>query len=207
MWKRIIIGAIVFVSLLVAIAFLRFGKPGFVKVPSGSMANTILPGDQLLTTSRVDTIRRGDIVIFTYPNNPNIHFVSRVIALAGESVQVVGTKVLINGQPLAERRVSARVYRNESPMKEISAEGSGPYSVYYDSDDPSREAQTPDAVFGVAEPFTVPSGACFVLGDNRDNSMDSRVYGSVPLGNISARPVLVYASDSGDPSRIFKRLK
>jgi signal peptidase I len=170
------------------------------------MANTIQPGDQLLTSSRVGTIQRGDIVLFHYPNDPKIRYVSRVIGLAGESVHLVGTEVLINGQPLAERRVSSKWIDNTFPMKETGSEGTGPYTVYYDSDVSSREVSESDATFGVAEPYAVPGDACFVLGDNRDKSMDSRYRGPVPLGNITARPVLVYANESGDMSRFIKRL-
>lgn len=91
-------------------------------------------------------------------------------------------------------------------MRFLVDECTGPYAVYYDSDISSREVSTRDAIYGVTQPYTVPSDACFVLGDNRDKSADSYYRGPVPLGNITARPVLVYTNESGDISRFFKRL-
>ena len=161
------------------VTFLRF-----VKVPSAGMANTIVPGDHLVIAPIFGDIERGDIIEFKYPKEPSIRYVKRVIGLPGETIQVRDKKVFINGSELAEARVYVEYDFETMPMKEVSSEGSGSYRVYYYK--PEDESFTDSyrlTPYAGREPFQIPDGHYFVLGDNRDNSEDSRYWGAVP-GNL-----------------------
>lgn len=172
------------------------------------MANTILPGDRLVTFSRVGTIERGDIVVFEYPGNPSERHVNRIVALPGETVQLIGSIVLVNGEPIPERRDHAEPDFATDALKPLDAVGSGPYTVYdTQTDSDARSIPRRDgAPYGVGEPYVVPADACFVLGDNRDNSEDSRSWGSVPLDSIVGRVGFVWSTELGDARHLFRRI-
>src|SRR6266576_486497 len=76
-----------------------------VRVPTGAMANTIVPGDCLYARRLFGEVKRGDIIIFAYPGEPSTRYVSRVVGLPGESIQVKGTSIIVNAQPIPEQRV------------------------------------------------------------------------------------------------------
>ena len=239
-----------FESLVVTAVMALFGMTFIVqavKVPTGSMQNTILIGDHLLVNKFIFApgpplpflpqrdIRRGDIVVFKYPGNPHdperdrtdptskpfeTNFVKRVIGLPGDRVELRGERVLINGRELDERRVTARNPPDDNPLTDDRQEnaapleiegapppaGGGPYSVYYSPEtrrDGDEELFASDdfhyAVGGV--PATVPAGHYFVMGDNRENSLDSRAWGFVPRDLVIGRAMFVYWSyDSSLPS-------
>ena len=143
------------------------------KIPTGSMENNLLIGDHLLVNKfvfgadrrrrssarccRSRDIRRGDIVVFKYPDEPERDFIKRVIGLPGETLELRAKKVYINGQPLDE-----------------------PYVHFLT---PAGRAAQEVTSFDVRErygPVTVPADQYFVMGDNRDNSQDSRYWGFLP---------------------------
>jgi len=147
------------------------------KIPAGSMEPTLLVGDYLVTNSKYfkkAEPQRGDLAILQNPKDPSKDFIKRVIALEGEKIEVKNKQVYINDEVLPES-----------------------YAVHNDvnSDMAIRDN------FG---PEVVPPNHCFVLGDNRDNSMDSRWWGSIPLGNIKGKPLYIYWAK--DKSRIGKKL-
>src|SRR5262245_6899637 len=76
-----------------------------VQVPTGAMANTVIPGDSLLVTKRVGEIKRGDLVLFKFPQDPKIIYLKRVIGLPGDKVLLRSTEVLVNDQPVPEQHV------------------------------------------------------------------------------------------------------
>lgn len=191
---------------LAVLAMLVIGIPSLVRVPTGAMARTILPGDRLVVGSQAGRVERGRIIVFRYPVNPSERYVKRVVALAGETVQLVGTEVLVDGRPLPERRVFARAGDEGVPGAEIRAEGAGAYTVYYE-EGAARDLTVFGAEYGVGEAYTVPAGHCFVLGDNRDNSLDSRYWGPVPLENVVGEALFIYASNLPNDTRLFKRLR
>jgi signal peptidase I len=159
-------------------------------IPSGSMMDTLLVGDYILvnkflygpevplTDYRLPALRqpdRGDIIVFKYPQDEKRDFIKRIVAGPGETVQVRGQQVLINGQPLDESYV--RRNPNQPPH------GAAPSFCGY--------------AYG-CEPLVVPPDSYFVMGDNRDNSQDSRYWGFVKRDKIKGKAFLIYWSWDGD---------
>jgi signal peptidase I len=238
-----------FESLVVTAVMALFGMTFVVqavKVPTGSMQNTIQIGDHLLVNKFIFApgptlpflpqreIRRGDIIVFKYPgkyqdeprfrDNPEVNdtapdntpyktnYVKRVIGLPGDLLELRGTDVYINGQPLPEHKVGAVNPPGEddpstngdergAPLKDElgtplvgeHAPRPGPeseYNVYWRHDRLSGSRR--GAVEG--EKFTIPEGYYFAMGDNRDNSLDSRFWGYVPRHAIIGRAMFVYWS-------------
>jgi signal peptidase I len=180
-----------FESIVIAVILALFIRTFVVqafKIPTGSMERNLLIGDHLLVNkfvfgpadSRAErlllplrAVRRRDIVVFKYPEDPERDFIKRVIGLPGESIQVRAKQVYINGQPLDEPYVHfevppvALLDRNEVTSFDVREE------------------------YG---PVTVPSGQYFVMGDNRDNSQDSRYWGFLPREYIKGKALVVYWS-------------
>jgi signal peptidase I len=178
-----------FESIVIAVILALFVRTWVVqafKIPTGSMENNLLIGDHLLVNKfifgptplaigrallPVRQLRRGDIVVFKYPDEPDRDFIKRVIGLPGETVELRNKKVYINGQPLDE-----------------------PYVHFLTP--PSSEYQEVTS-FDVRErfgPVTVPPTQYFVMGDNRDNSQDSRYWGFLPRSYIKGKALLIYWS-------------
>jgi len=158
------------------------------QIPTGSMEPTLLIGDFLLvnklvyasTASSIEetilprkAIRRQDIVVFKYPNDLAKDFVKRVIGLPGEKIEIKNKQVFVNDKPLDEK------YKVHNDSQIISK------NDYYHYDDTIRDN------FG---PVNVPAGHIFVMGDNRDNSADSRYWGFLPLTYVKGRPWMIYFS-------------
>jgi len=107
----------------------------FVRVPTGSMANTIIPGDHLVVKKTVGTVERGNVIVFKWPKDPSIIYVSRVVGLPGETIAFRERKIFVNGQELSEQRVIVKPDDlNTGALQELSSEGVGPYRVFYFSD-------------------------------------------------------------------------
>src|SRR5207253_3678397 len=122
-----------------------------------------------------------------FPRNPKIRYVSRIIGLPGDRLLVRGTSVFINGKELSEQRVMIELSGLERAFnREIDVEPAppgAPYKVYYDvskHDEAAEENEAPVFRFATNSEVTVPPDKYFVLGDNRDNSLDSRFWGFVP---------------------------
>lgn len=204
MYKKIIIlGAILILASIVGLVVFRIFFVKLVRVPTASMANTIVPGDCLVAKRLSGDVKRGDIVIFAYPENQSVRYVSRVVGLPEETIHVQGTSIYINDRAIPEQRVFVRYpYDFEfGVLDETSSEGSGPYRVFYFK---NRNMLMPtvglEMKFGVAEPFQIPKGEYFVMSDNRDDSLDSRVKGTVPRELIWGEPTMIYWSSHADQS-------
>ena len=159
-------------------------------IPSGSMMDTLLVGDYILvnkflygpelpvTDYRLPGIRqpeRGDIIVFKYPQDEKRDFIKRIVGTPGDTVQVRGDQVLLNGRPLDEPYVR----RTDSPLGD---RGQASYCGY---------------AYG-CEPTKVPTDSYFVMGDNRNNSQDSRYWGFVKRDKIKGKAFLIYWSWDGD---------
>jgi signal peptidase I len=191
-----------FESICVAVILALFVRTFVVqafKIPTGSMENNLLIGDHLLVNKFVfaptltgaedallpiDPIRRGDIIVFKYPEEPERDFIKRVIGLPGETLEVRNKKVYIDGTPLEEPYVHFIFPPDEN--------GSGDFT------DPSR----PD--YG---PVTVPADSYFMMGDNRDNSQDSRYWGFMPRSYVKGKALFVYFSFGEGGSGIFSNVR
>jgi len=158
------------------------------QIPTGSMEPTLLVGDFLLVNKMayVDPVlplesvilpgkrlERKDIVVFKYPKDLTRDYVKRVIGLPGETIEIRNKQVYVNDQPLAE---SYKVHIDSQIFSKNDA---------YHYDDLIRDN------FG---PVVVPEGFCFAMGDNRDNSADSRYWGFLSLDYIKGRPWVIYFS-------------
>ena len=176
------------IAILLALVIRTFVVQAFT-IPSGSMMDTLLVGDYILvnkflygpelpfTDIHLPGLRaphRGDIIVFKYPQDEKRDFIKRIIGVPGDTVQVRGAQVFVNGQPLDESYVKL------NPMR--SHLGAAPYCGY---------------AYG-CEPTVVPPGSYFVMGDNRDNSQDSRYWGFVKREKIKGKAFLIYWSWDGD---------
>lgn len=144
-------------------------------------------------------------MIFKFPADTKIKYCMRVIGLLGEVIQVKGQKVYINNAELSEKRIHCEMdYQDlKAPLKEISAEGSSSYSTYHFSTD--ENASSRQMKFGVNEPYSIPAGEYFVLGDSRDNSLDSRFWGTVKAEAMLFKAIKIISSP--DSARNFSDLK
>jgi signal peptidase I len=177
-------------------------------IPTGSMENTILIGDHVFlnkllygpripyTELRLPPLRhihRRDIVAFRYPRNPSVMFVKRVIGVGGDVVRIVDKRVYVNGKRLREpyaRFESPEIFplRDNFPPP-VSQVKTLPAAWGLD---PNWAQEMPHFIY--KDGLHVPDGYLFVLGDNRDDSLDSRFWGFVPLENVVGEPLFVYWS-------------
>lgn len=210
MQKKVLIGlAILF--LLGGIGLVGTVGYGFrlMRLPTGGMANTILPSENIAVTKFYGEIKRGDILVFKYPKNPSIYYIKRVVGLPNETIEVRGKQILINGHELQEKKIKVDLAvsdsQSEKPMREIAEEGAGEYRVYYDKTTWDGASYDHEMKYAVREPFKIPPGQYFMMGDSRDNSMDSRYWGTVTQDAILYKAYLIY--NSPNPQRIFTKLK
>jgi len=173
------------VAVILALFIRTFVFQAF-KIPTGSMEENLLIGDHLIVNKMlyaptlgsveraiepVRDVRRGDVIVFKFPNEPERDFIKRVIGLPGERIRIENKKVFIDGEPLDE----PYTYFSEPP--EEAALG-----AFSDS----RRDNMPELL--------VPQGEYFVMGDNRDNSHDSRFWGTLPRDMLKGRALMIYWS-------------
>ena len=185
-------------AILIAVVLALFIRTFIVqafKIPSGSMENTLLVGDHLLVNKFIYGVKipfinkniiditepkRGDIVVFRYPEDKSKDFIKRVIGVGGDKIEIKKKQVYVNDEPINE-----------------------PYAEF-------KAGET--SFFGFQKgrnfgPFDVPEGHVFVMGDNRDNSHDSRFWGTVDISEIKGKAFILYWSwNRGNSSVRFGRL-
>lgn len=176
----------IFIAIIIALFIRTFVVQAF-KIPSGSMKPTLQIGDHILVNKFIYGVKipylnalllpvkipqRGDIVVFKYPLDPKKDFIKRVIGLPGDVVEIREKTIYINGQRLNHD-----------------------VGVFSDPHTIAGNIRPRDNM----GPITVPKGALFVMGDNRDESFDSRFWGFVPLRDVNGKAFIIYWSwDSDD---------
>jgi signal peptidase I len=172
-------------------------------IPTSSMHNTLLTGDHLIVDKLAyapsdalskhllpyEDVRRGDIIVFRHPTLNNVDYVKRCIGLPGEHLKLVDKRVFINGRPLDEPYVihqeDSLFYRDNFPQ------GQPEYIQDPKMGERVDEMLHNDVVNGE---LVIPPGFYFAMGDNRDNSLDSRYWGLVPRDNIEGKPLIIFWS-------------
>jgi signal peptidase I len=182
----------IIIAVVLALVIRTFVVQAF-KIPSGSMEETLLIGDHILVNklsygvqlpimdSKIRPLglagdpQRGDIIVFPFPRDPSRDFIKRVVALPGERIEVRNHRAYVNGEPLKEPYVK---------LDERAATQPSRYSHW--------------------GPEVVPPGKLFVMGDNRDNSADSRDWGFLDSEQVKGRAFIIYWSwDSSEPKVIW----
>jgi signal peptidase I len=179
------------VAVVLALYVRTFLFQAFV-VPSPSMERTLLAGDHVLVNKFVfgprgapaldrflprRAVRRGDVIVFKFPEDPRRDFVKRAVALPGDSLEIRDKMLFVNNRRENELLAShsdARLWRDDADLPE--------------------SLRRRDQIAALR----VPPDSFFALGDNRDNSYDSRFWGPIPAGNLKGRPLLIYWSHPPD---------
>jgi signal peptidase I len=198
------------IALVVALFIRQFVMEAF-KIPSGSMIPTLTIGDHLLVNKFVYGPRipftdirifswkepkRGEIIVFRYPEDESVNYIKRVVGLQGDKIEIRKGKLLLNDQPvtLTEIRVqdgseqsTAYPFYNKPKVYDEQL-GTITHQMQYLRDQSNLQ-------FG---PILVPKDSVFVMGDNRDNSKDSRVWGFVKYEKILGRAFIIYWSWDGN---------
>ena len=194
-----IVWAVVLVLLLRAFVIQAF------RIPSGSMEPTLLIGDMLFvnrfeygpkipfTHARLPGLRAprsGDIIVFQFPENPRQDFIKRCVATGGQTVEIRDQVVYVDGKPaVAADRFAVHTDPRVLPCSENAPPFPGDFTLRQCRDN-----------FG---PYRVPPGRLFMMGDNRENSHDSRFWGTVPMDYVKGRAMFIYWS--WDPERFLPR--
>lgn len=216
-------GEAILTAFLVAFVIRSFGIEAF-KIPSGSMIPTLMIGDHIFVNKFTYGLRipftkkkiiafggpeRGESIVFMYPLDESKDFIKRVIGLPGDRIQVRDDEVTVNGEALARQAINVQPENGERFLKVIpeavadqvnvhripafpgwqsfdyfvEKTGSVNHLVQFDRIEPPPQVE-----------FEVPPNHLFVMGDNRDNSSDSREWGFVPLENVKGRAMFVWLS-------------
>jgi signal peptidase I len=203
--------------VIISVFFLRSFVVEPFKIPSGSMIPTLLVGDLILVNKftyglRIPVLntkitegtppKRGDVMVFRYPPNPSLDYIKRVVGVPGDRVDYINKRLTINGQPLSTVGVPDFLDKTENRYYKQFEEVLGDKKhkiIFYDDrmagvipelNGFERKPACTYSVQGVS--CTVPEGYYFMMGDNRDNSTDSRYWGFVPEKNIVGKAFFVW---------------
>ncbi len=184
----------IFVAVLIALFIRAFVVQAF-KIPSGSMEPTLLVGDYLMVNKFIYGIRipytdvkffqfkkpqRGDIIVFIFPRDPSKDFIKRVIGTEGEKVEIIHNKIYLNDRLIDD-----------------------PWGHFVKDDFPRKFLLRMEN-FG---PVVVPKDSLFVLGDNRDNSEDSRFWGFVNVNAVLGKAFIIYFSWDGNTENLVDKIR
>jgi len=195
-----------FESLVITVILALFGTTFIVqafKIPTESMEDNLLVGDHLLVNkfafgargSFLDPIlplrdiHRGDVIVFKYPNELSKNFVKRAIGLPGDHIRTVDRQVFVNGQPLSEPYKVHKIPRGTFPDPRDNFPPKVKFPIFVGAGDPLWFEK-----FVEGEDVVVPANSYFAMGDNRDNSSDSRYWGFVSRDLIVGKALVIYWS-------------
>lgn len=200
---------------LIIVSVLAFRSVFFepFKIPSGSMIPTLLIGDFILVNkfsygfkvpfsdwfsdpvyiTTPDLPKRGDVVVFKYPENESLNYIKRVVGLPGDTIQVIDKIVYVNDQPLVTEPVDGTKFMDDMDykFKHFNFKFFQTKTGKHDHITQINEDNIYNANF---RKVIVPEGKYFVMGDNRDFSADSRSWGYVPFANIKGKAILIWFS-------------
>jgi signal peptidase I len=207
-------------SALLLVLVIRSSVIEAFKIPSGSMIPTLLIGDQIFVNKfsyglrvpftdwigdhplyffRHHEPQRGDIIVFKYPVDPEIYFIKRIVGVPGDVVEMRNKVVTINKQPFPRSDIPSekleKIWKSlEDSQNEYPRERMNVFHEQFTSDTGTIMIDKQSFYSENFEPTTVPEGQYFVMGDNRDNSKDSRFWGFVPFENIKGKAVVIWLS-------------
>jgi signal peptidase I len=189
-------------EITVTVAIIALFVTAFViqlfKIPSGSMKSTLLVGDHLVVNKFVYGMKsgllgkllpyrepkRGDVIVFKYPNDPDMAYVKRLIGLPGDTVEMIGRTVFINGEKLNEN-YNVKDDEDGNIIDNVVNDPQKKYTLQY------FNPKSDNLHWG---PYEVPEGHYFAMGDNRDNSLDSRYWNFIPRDYMLGKPLVIYWS-------------
>ena len=158
------------------------------RIPAQSMAPAILRGDSIFLNKAIYRIKapaRGDVVIFLYPDDRRLYYIKRIVALPGDTLEIRDNRVLINDEPLSYTKPASEPALNFNP--------GGSIQVLEENNHGRSYAILVDTARAINLPkITIPHGSCFVLGDNRSQSKDSRTFGPIPMADVKGRVDYIY---------------
>jgi len=205
------------IAVLIALILRAFVVEAF-KVPSGSMIPTLQVGDHIFVNKFIYGVRipftnikfgmeyrkpqRGEVIVFIYPLDHDKDFIKRIVAVEGDTVEMRQNQVYVNGKPIQRKHIDAPCrywdfLEDAARWEERSCDAwqetvnGNSYTTYYDANNETHSSPL----------TTVPKDHVFVMGDNRDNSSDSRVWGFVPLDLIKGKAMVIWWSH-GEPEGI-----
>ena len=204
-----------FFPIILVVLLLRSFLAEPFRIPSGSMMPTLLVGDFILVNKFAYGIRlpvlnrkvieiglpqRGDVVVFKYPKNPTVDYIKRVVGVPGDTIGYQDKILYVNGEP-----------QQQSPLGVYTGTGSGTRETGVQHNlellgeiehEVLVNQRTPDFGFGcqvlMRGPITIPEGQYFAMGDNRDNSNDSRCWGLVPEENLVGKAFAIWMNWDGN---------
>lgn len=190
-----------FFPVILAVFLIRSFLVEPFKIPSGSMMPTLLVGDFILVNKytyglRVPVInntffemkhpQRGEVMVFRFPRDPSLDYIKRVIGLPGDKIEYRNKQILVNGQPVPQQQNGYYEYvapgLNQITLRRLAEQlGEHQHDILIDDSNPVLDGE-----------ITVPDGHYFVMGDNRDNSNDSRFWGFVPDSNVVGKAFMIW---------------
>lgn len=189
---------LVFLSPIIVIMTIRWLLIEPYVIPSGSMIPTLLINDNVFVNKlkygvkipfgntfifRWSDLQRGDVVVFRWPENPNVFFIKRVVAVAGDQIEIADGVLSVNGQAMPQESINLQNSDQGFEYFSESFKTSENHVIRYHNKE--------DSQFGA---FTVPEKHFFVVGDNRDQSNDSRSWGPVPEENLVGKAMIIWLS-------------